>query len=265
MPTARLGGIELYFEEHGQGTPVLLVSGLSGVGATWQCNIPGFSAHHRVIVHDQRGTGRSSRPRGPYSVEQLADDLSALMDHLGIDSAHFVGHSGGAAIGQSFALAHPGRLRSLTLYSGWTKADSYLQRVLEIRGTLLSSAGPEAFLRSGPVFFYPPDWVNRNIGSLQAREESAVADTWDAEIVMSRIDAFLNFDLASDLHGIRIPTLVICARDDILAPPYFSDELARMIPDAESVRLDYGGHFSSEANREGFEKAVLSFLRKQST
>lgn len=264
MPTAKLGDVEIYYEQHGEGTPLLLVSGLGGVGAIWKPNVPGFSARYRVIVHDQRGAGQSTRQQIQYSIEQMADDLLHLMNHLGVEKAHFVGHSGGAAIGQTFALAHAERLHSLVLYSGWTKADPYLRRALEIRATLLSAAGAAAFVRSGPVFFYPPDWVNRNIGLLQTREKAAAAEVGDVSIVASRVDAFLAFDRTADLHRIRTPTLAICARDDILTPQYFSDDLARLIPGCESVRLDYGGHFASEANHEAFEAAVLAFLARHS-
>jgi aminoacrylate hydrolase len=159
VPTAQLGDVELYDEQHGEGTPLLLVGGLSGVEAIWNPNLRAFSEHFRVILHDQRGTGRSSRPRMQYSVEQMADDLLRLMDYLGVETAHFLGHSGGAGIEQTLAVTRPERLRSLILYSGWTKADSYLHRALEIRSTLLAAAGAAAFVRSGPVFFYPPDWV----------------------------------------------------------------------------------------------------------
>lgn len=151
----------------------------------------------------------------------------------------------------------------MILYSGWTKADSYLRRALEIRGTLLAAAGPTAYVRSGPVFFYPPDWVNRNVERLEQRETSAVAAVGDAGVVASRIDAFVAFDRVSDLGRIRTPTLVICARDDIFTPPYFSDELARLIPGSETIKLDYGGHLASEANPAVFDAAVLAFLSRQ--
>lgn len=263
MPTARLGEIELYYEQHGDGTPLLLVGGLSGVGAIWNPNLRSFSEHYRVILHDHRGTGRSSRPRMRYSVEQMADDLLGLMDHLGVEKAHFLGHSGGAAIGQTLAVTHPERLLSLILYSSWTKADPYLRRALEIRSTLLAAAGAAAFVRSGPVFFYPPDWVNRNDELLAQREANAAAAVGDADIVASRVEAFVAFDRTAELGRIRLPTLVICARDDIFTPHYFSDELARLIPGCEAIKLDYGGHFASEANPKAFEAAVLSFLKRQ--
>jgi len=123
VPTTRLGKIELYYEQHGNGTPLLLVSGLAGVGAIWKPNLRSFSEHYQVILHDHCGTGKSSRPQMRHSVEQMADDLIRIMDYLGIEKAHLLGHSGGAAIGQTLAASHPERLHSLVLYSGWTKAD----------------------------------------------------------------------------------------------------------------------------------------------
>lgn len=82
MPTARLGEIELHYEQYGNGAPLLLVSGLAGVGAIWNPNLRSFSAHYQVVLHDHRGTGRSSKPQMRYSVEQMADDLLRLMDYL---------------------------------------------------------------------------------------------------------------------------------------------------------------------------------------
>lgn len=81
-------------------------------------------------------------------------------------------------------------------------------------------------------------------------------------MVSSRIDAFVAFDRTSDLGKIPVPTLVVCARDDMFTPQYFSDELARLIPDSETITLGYGGHVASEANPKEFEAAVLTFLSR---
>ena len=93
MPTIPSG--EIHYETHGSGTPVLLIPGLGGVGSYWAPNIPAFSARHQAIVHDHRGTGGSARSRISYSVDQMTDDLVAVMDHLKIERAHLVGHSTG--------------------------------------------------------------------------------------------------------------------------------------------------------------------------
>ena len=262
MPKASLGDVEIYYESHGSGEPVLLVPGLGGVGSYWNPNIPAFSAKHRVIVHDHRGTGQSTHSKIKYSVDQMADDLLRLMDHLKIERAHLVGHSTGGAIGQTLAAKRPERLASLVLYATWTKCDAFFARVFEARRGLLMSAGTAAYVRSTPVFLYPDWWINRNLTLIGEREKLAIAGFPAAEIAASRIDAIVAFDRTADLAKIRTRTLVICARDDFLTPPYFSEALAKAIPGAELKVLPRGGHCASETALDEFNKAVLGFLNK---
>jgi aminoacrylate hydrolase len=260
MPKVTLGDAEIYYETHGAGTPVLLVPGLGGVGSYWNANIPAISQNHQVVIHDHRGTGQSSRSHIRYSVDQMSDDLLGLMDHLEIEQAHLVGHSTGGAIGQTLAVTHPDRLKSLVIYASWTKADPFFRRVFEARRTLLTAAGPAAYVRAIPVFLYPDWWVNENIDLLEEREEIGIATFPEPDIVASRIDAVVDFDRTADLPSIRTPTLVICAKDDILTPPYFARELAGLIPGAELVLLERGGHCASETSPREFNDAVLGFI-----
>jgi aminoacrylate hydrolase len=264
MPLIGTADDGIYFETHGSGQPVLLVPGLGGIGSYWNPNIPAFSKRHQVIVHDHRGTGQSSRSAIRYSVDQMTDDLLRIMDHLSIEKAHLVGHSTGGAIGQTLAAKHADRLKSLVIYASWTKADPFFRRVFEARRALLTASGTAAYVRSTPVFLYPDWWVNENIGLLETREKITISNFPSPEIVASRIDAIVDFDRTSDLPGIKAPTLVICAKDDILTPPYFTDELARLIPDAERVILERGGHCASETCTEAFNDAVLRFIARHS-
>lgn len=261
MPKANLGDVEIYYESHGEGDPVLLVPGLGGVGAYWLPNLPAFSAKYRTIIHDHRGTGQSSKSKIKYSVDQMSDDLLRLMDHLKIERAHLVGHSTGGAIGQTIAARQPERLASLVLYATWTKADPFFRRVFEARRTLLTASGAAAYTRSATVFLYPDWWINRNIALIEEREKVTIANFPAPEIVASRIDAIVDFDRTADLPRIKHRTLVLCARDDILTPPYFSEELARRIPGAQLKLLEKGGHCASETALEDFNRAVLDFLK----
>ncbi|HEY7247872.1 MAG TPA: pyrimidine utilization protein D [Xanthobacteraceae bacterium] len=264
MPKANLGDFELFYERHGAGTPVLLAPGLGGVGSYWNPNLEAFSERHQVITHDHRGTGQSSRSSIRYSVDQMSDDLLRLMDHLGIERAHLVGHSTGGAIGQTIAVTHPERLISLVIYASWTRADPFFRRVFEARRTLLTDAGGAAYVRSTAVFLYPDWWINENIALLEERENAGMPVFPGPEIVASRIDAIVNFDRTAELGSIRTPTLVICAKDDFLTPPYFSQELARLIPGAELLLLERGGHCASETDLRAFNQAVLSFIGRHS-
>src|SRR3954467_13798578 len=109
MPKIAAGGGEIYYEEAGNGEPLIFVSGLNGVGRYWQPQVPVFAAHYRVITYDQRGTGSSDKLQREFSVDGMASDLVSLMDALGIDRANIVGLSTGGAIGQTLAIATPER------------------------------------------------------------------------------------------------------------------------------------------------------------
>jgi len=262
MAIASFDGIRIAYESHGSGEPVMLVPGLGGVGAYWTSNLPAFSARYRTIVHDHRGTGQSDRPVMKYSVQQMADDVRGLMDELGIAKAHIVGFSAGGAIGQILAVDHPERVATLTLYSSWTRADAYFRRLFDVRQRLLDEGGVEAYTRGSAVFMYPPYFVNANIDRLTARETAGLPFAPSAEIITSRMQAVLDFDREAQLPRIKQPTLVVCARDDIITPPHYSEALAARIPGATLAWLERGGHGASDAEPEAFNRVVLDFLAK---
>ena len=106
MPVVRHDGCDLHYDIAGKGPPVVFASGLGGTAAWWQREMPLYAQHYRCLAFDQRGTGRSSHVQ-VRSVEQMAADLVAILDHAGIQRAHVVGHSTGGAIGVAMALDHP--------------------------------------------------------------------------------------------------------------------------------------------------------------
>lgn len=261
MPTVALGDAELYYEEVGQGPPLLLVPGLAGLGAFWARQVEAFAGEFRTVVHDHRGCGRSTHARIRYSVEQMADDVLRLMDKLGIDAAHLVGHSTGGAIGQVIAQDHPERLRSLVLSATWAGPDPYFRRLFALRRQVLLDRGVEAYLRASVLVLAPPWWVSAHDAAIEAEHRQLLATAPPAEIIASRIDAILAFDRRARLGEIRAPTLVIVARDDMVTPPFYSEELAARIPGAQLVVLDGGGHVAPQVAPEAYNAAVGAFLR----
>jgi aminoacrylate hydrolase len=261
MPKASIGDAEIYYEESGQGEPLLLVPGLSGQGAFWSPQVADLSRDFRVVIHDHRGAGQSTHSRITYSVEQMADDVLKLMDALRIETAHFVGHSTGGAIGQVLALDHPRRLRSLVLSATWAGPDPYFRRVFESRKEVLQTLGLEAYLRASALFLMPPAWVSANDRVLTEQHRAALAGAAPIEVMTSRIDAIVRHDRRARLGEIRVPTLVIVAQDDMITPRFYSDELASRVPGAKLVVLDGGGHFAPVAAADSYNRAVGGFLR----
>jgi aminoacrylate hydrolase len=261
VPLVAIGDADLYYEDAGAGPPLMLVPGLGGQGSFWISQLPVFSRDFRTVVHDHRGAGRSTHSRITYSVEQMADDTLRLMDALGIGAAHFVGHSTGGAIGQRIALDHPDRLRSLVLSATWAGPDAYFRRVFESRRQTLVDSGIEAYLRASVLFQATPRWVSDNDEFITDIQRVSAAASAPVEVLLSRIDAILRHDCRARLLEIRVPTLVIVARDDVITPVFYSEELAGRIPGAKLVVLDGGGHYAPAIHSEPYNAAVGQFLR----
>jgi pimeloyl-ACP methyl ester carboxylesterase len=131
MGKVKIDSIELYYEEHGSGDPLLLIMGLAADSVAWMFQIPAFAERYRTIVFDNRGVGRSDKPPGPYSIHQMANDTAGLLDALGIERAHVVGVSMGGMIAQELALNHPQRVRGLVLACTYPEPDADVERQRE--------------------------------------------------------------------------------------------------------------------------------------
>jgi len=260
MPRIAIGDCHLYYERHGGGFPVLLITGLGGFGGFWREQLPAFGRSFEVVTHDHRGIGQSDHTRGGYTVERMARDVLGLMDALGIARAHIVGHSTGGAIAQILAIENPERLGAVVISASWTKSDPYFRRMFALRKDILHRMGPEAYLQSATLFLYPPWWVSCNNERLRQQEAQNLAAMSAPEIIAQRIDAIVAFDRTAQLGRIRTPTLVVGAVDDIVTPSYFSEELARRIPGAELKLFPKGGHCFTQVLARDFNNAVLPFL-----
>ncbi|MGE0734307.1 MAG: alpha/beta fold hydrolase [Alphaproteobacteria bacterium] len=263
MPKISIGDADIYYESQGEGPPLMLVPGLGGTGRFWREQVPVFSKHFRTIVHDHRGCGQSTPSKIKYSVGQMASDALRLMDALKIDSAHYVGHSTGGAMGQRIALEHPRRLKSLVLSATWDKTDEFFRRSFAARKQLLEWGGPAAYANISNISLFPALYVSTHAAELAQSEAAQLANFPLPEILASRIDAIVAHDCAADLPRIDTPTLVVCARDDQVTPFYFSERLAKTIKGAMLAALPYGGHFVPQVDSAGYNKAVLDFLLAQ--
>jgi aminoacrylate hydrolase len=265
VPTVSIGDAELWYEISGEGAPLLLVPGLSGLGAFWARQVAELSRDFQTVIHDHRGTGRSTHSLIRYSVEQMADDVLRLMDALGIESAHYVGHSTGGAMGQVLATEHPERIRSLVLSATWAGHAPYFQRLFASRRQTLLESGVEAYLRASVLVQAPPWWISANDAEITARQQALAAEAAPVEVTASRIDAILRFDRRARLRDVRIPTLVIVAADDTITPRFYSEEIAAGIPGARLVVLETGGHIAPQVAADAWNAAVGAFLRAQQT
>jgi len=261
MPHFRLrDGAELYYETHGKGPPLFLVPGLGGDGRFWGEHVGELAKTFTVVVHDHRGAGRSTLSRMAYSVAQMADDALQLIDGLGFAKVHWCGHSTGGAMGQVLAVEHGERLDRLVLSATWAKSDAFFRRLFEVRSLMLKTLGPVAYQKASALALNMPAWVRDHDTELSAAEAKAQETIPVPEIVLSRVAAIVAHDRRDQLQRVRAPTLAICARDDMVTPLYFTEELVRLIPDARAYILPDGGHFYPHVHGAEFRRVMSSFL-----
>src|SRR3990172_8424249 len=127
MPTARIGDINIYYQEAGAGDPLVLLMGWGGDHTAWALQVQAFSPEFRCISPDNRGAGCSDQPDAPYAIRLMADDTVGLLDALGIDRAHVAGLSMGGMIAQEMAITSPGRVRTLQLHATLARVDPFLR------------------------------------------------------------------------------------------------------------------------------------------
>lgn len=253
-------GAELHYETHGKGPPLMLVAGLGGDGRFWDPQLAELAQKFTVIVHDHRGTARSSLSRITYSVEQMADDALQLIDGLGLERVHWCGHSTGGAMGQVLATEHPSRIDRLVLSATWARTDAYFRRLFEVRAMVLRELGPVAYTKSSALALHMPAWIRDHDADLAAGEAKANETIPVPEIVLSRIAAIVAHDRREALKGVKAPTLAICARDDTVTPYYFTEELVRLIPGARAHAFADGGHFYPNVHGAAFRRVLSEFL-----
>ena len=259
MPTIRSSDAEIHYESHGHGTPVLLIAGLGGVGATWGPQIELFAKNHRVIVPDHRGTGRSTHTKAGQTIAQHAADFAAIVQHLGVGPVHCVGSSTGGAITQVLALDHPAVVKTATIASSWAKGDPFFKRQFTARSRMMAAAGVRAANEMGALFLFDPRFQATRQPVVQAWVEAATAGAGPAEIGVARIDMILAHDNLDRLQDIRCPTLVIVGDADFCTPPHLSEQMAQAIPGAELARLP-GGHFFYMEHPEAFHDRIEAFI-----
>ncbi|MFV3126241.1 pyrimidine utilization protein D [Niveispirillum sp. KHB5.9] len=256
----------MHVEIHGRGdadAPVLILSsGLGGSAGYWASQIPALGAHFKVVTYDHRGTGRTGGtvPEGG-GIAAMADDVLEIADRLGVERFSLMGHALGGLIGLDLALRAPGRIDRLVLINAWSKADPHSGRCFDVRLELLAKSGVPMFVKAQPLFLYPAIWMAENASRLDAEEVHGIAHFQGEVNIRRRIAALRAFDVDMRLGEVTAPTLVVATKDDLLVPYSRSLRLVEGLPDAKLVLTDFGGHAVNVVEPDGFNEAVVGFLR----
>ena len=264
MPRVTAGGVELFYESLGEGTPLVL----QGHDHTpWLFGqAPVFSQRYRVIVYDRRGTGRSSSPTGDWSAADLANDLAALLDALGIERAIVGGSSLGGVITAQFAVDHPGRALALVIGHTVPYLDdagrAWLeQQIADARaGRPVIARQPADDAGEGPPTT-DPAFAASPLGRMVATTGTGLGRT--PEDVARAIAVLRDWDQRprkADLAKVDVPTLVIVGEREPRSTIEGSREWASWIPGAEFLVLPGAHHAAPREAAPAWNAAVQSFL-----
>jgi pimeloyl-ACP methyl ester carboxylesterase len=274
MSIANVDSIELYYEEHGSGDPLLLIMGLAADSMAWLFQVPELSKHYRTITFDNRGVGRSSKPPGPYTISQMADDTAGLLDTIGIVRTHVVGVSMGGMIAQELVLRHPQRVRGLVLACTYPEPDADIERqrqfsVEQLGGKVMSGGDieidfkaldPMAFFQQLLPLAFNQEFIEKELPTIMPLFAGALQYGFSMEAILGQVAAVMSHKATDRLHQIKAPTLVMTGDADRLVPPANSDVLAKHIPGARLVKIPGGSHGFNFETPDLFNREVLSFL-----
>lgn len=265
MPTTRIHDIDLYYETHGAGSPLVLISGLGYSLWQWHLMVPYLEERFQVITFDNRGVGQTDKPAGPYSASMLAGDTVGLLDHLGVERAVVMGHSMGGFIAQALALEHPQRVNKLILAStnfGGPRHVPVTAEALAILSDLKSD--PLTRLRNGIVVSTAPGFAERQPERIQNWLDWRVANPLDVAGYQAQmgIGIALLTEAATfeqKLPSISAPTLILFGAHDKVVPPANADLLAKQIPGSRIHILSEAGHFFPLEVPEEAAQVVIQF------
>ncbi len=260
MPSTGANGVEVWFEQEGDGDDVLFISGLADEGACWVDQVAGLKDRYRLTTFDNRGVGRSSTPDGPFQIADFAADTIALMDQLGLERPHVVGSSMGGAIAQELALAHPGRVRSLVLNGTWCRGDRFLHEIF--RNWMWSAQKADSirdFLVTVNLWcFSPRIWNDGTMdGWIDAAEASTHAQSVDA--FCRSAQALIEHDTADRIGAIGAPTLVTVGELDLCLPARYAEAIAERIPTAQVVVVVAVGHQPFQEVPDDYNRLLSEF------
>jgi pimeloyl-ACP methyl ester carboxylesterase len=273
MPTANVGDVSLYYEEAGQGEPVLLVPPSWWSAETWNVGVvPALSQRYRTIIFDCRGTGRSSKPMDGYAVQQFAQDGIALLSHLKISRCHVVGFALGGQIVQAMAIARPDLVATLTMAAAGPGSKTLSGGPRDL--------SPEAAREIGEMGFekYIKSHINNDGMAFNPafyREHrvlaAALADAlWSGQSTVEQFryheEARLSWDALAKAPEVKVPTLILCGADDDVnrrgsTPVGTARRLGELVPGAE-LALIPGVRHMTFWDGDGALEALLDFLAR---
>lgn len=262
MPTIRANGIEIYYTEQGRGRPVVMMAGVGQWHAFWWRNVPALSEHFRVITFDNRGVGDSDKPDIPYDVAMQVDDLLGLIDGLGLDRPHLVGHSMGAGVSLELAMSRPERVDRLVFMSGIYPGPDYVPFTPEAAKLLFDPSGePLERFNRGVQAATASGFAERDDEAVQKMLWLRTHSQQTPALWQRQSRAGLSYVTEDHLRPIPNPILLLYGSEDGVAPPENGRRIAAKMPNARLALVPDAGHWLPVEQPAEVNRRIIEFLR----
>lgn len=272
---ADVNGIKLCYEIKGDGDPVLLVHGFGSKKESWIAQFKPFSEHFKTIRFDNRGAGKSDRPKGDYTMEVFADDIAGLMDFLKINKAHIIGWSLGGMIVQNFVLKYPELVNKMVLintnYGTPDESGAEVYKNMRLAGLKARKEDPEkAFWQSTRLGYYikfrkqmeaEPSKKWYGLWSVEDLIKDSVIDPPTVEDIEVQVGAVNTHHTLERLSEIKNESLLITSTHDRVIPTAVMKEMHKRIPESTLRVIDKAGHASPRSRAPEINEMIIDFLK----
>jgi len=256
--------LELHVERFGppDAPAVILIRGTGADSSRWMPQVEAYRDEFNVVIFDNRGTGKSDTPPGPYTVAQMADDTFKLLDALEIEACHVSGSSLGGAIGLQMAIARSERVLSLQMHSSWLATRDYTEYSLGLLSKILDLGGTDFYYEATLPLLFTARFLASDFARTSEMLARMRANAASADGLRWQIDANLTYDLSAEVGQVDIPTLITVGEHDFLLPVSASEELRDNIAKAQLVVFENAAHLSGIEAPAEFNQVTLDFLRQ---
>ena len=267
MPKIKVNGLTVNYEQQGAGEPLILIPYLAADCACYAFQVADYAKHFTCISVDLRGTGGSDPSPGEYSTETLADDVAAFMTAIGVQSAHVSGLSLGGAIGMWMAAKYPGKVKSLSMHSGWPKTDRFVRAVVEGWETHAKAVTnmPETVIRAMFPWCFTPELYQARPDYIESLEQFVLSrPAQSLASFLLQTNAVLEHDVEAQLGKINAPTQITFGRHDMVTSLRFAEPLKSGIRNSEVLVFEGCSHATIYERVEEFNEKTLQFLKRSS-
>lgn len=262
MAKIEVNDIQMYYEIHGEGAPLVLIEGLGYATWMWYKQIDELAKHFKVIVFDNRGVGETDKPDCEYSIEIFADDLAELLNKLGIEKTHVLGVSMGGFIAQEFALKYPQMVDKLILCSTSFGGPNSIPIPMETLQIMLKGGGVYTSLEEiKEAIATALDRENLNEEVLNKILQEKMANPQPKYAYQRQLMAGASFNSEDRVEKIKCETLIMAGRGDRVVPWENALLLKEKIPNSKVLIIEKAGHVFFMEQPEETNKAIIEFLK----